>query len=77
MKIDRDIQKMLPKPPRLRGKSRSLRRPRQLGPDDYKSILRSVERSQWERPAPAGLGALFGLLILIFFIFVLPKAFFG
>ena len=76
MRIDRDIQKMLPKPPRLGGKSKALRGPRLPRPDDYKNVLRQVERSQWERPAPAGMGALFGLLILIFFIFVLPKAFF-
>jgi len=71
------IKKMLPKPPRLGGKSKAIRGPRLPRPDDYKDMLRSVERSQWERPAPAGLGALFCLIILIFFVFVLPKALLG
>ena len=75
MRIDRDIKKMLPKPPRL-GKSHGRRGPRLPSQEDYKDVLRGVERSQWERPAPAGLGALFGFLILAFFFFVMPRMFF-
>lgn len=70
-----DHKKLLPRAPRL-GKFPKLPRPRKLDDSHYQDVLKGVTRNQFERPKPAGLGAMFGLLILLFFFFVLPRAFF-